>query len=175
MVTITFDEKKTNPKKLAAIIEVLEYGVKEVPVKAAKKAEGFKPYPAPLPKDAPAEFTEAFNAARAANKPIVIDFWAPWCGPCVQLKKRTLHDPTVVAALEGVTVIFVNLDDHPELAKAYDVSSIPDVFFVNAKGKVVDRLRSFEEPKPFLERLAKMKGERRKSKDKDEGEDSRKH
>ncbi|MBL4770436.1 MAG: thioredoxin family protein [Planctomycetes bacterium] len=163
MVTITYDDKKTSPEKLAAIIAALEYGVKEVPVVKAESNKGFTPFPAPLPDDAPKAFADSFKAARAAGKPIIIDFWATWCAPCVQLKKKTLEDPEVVKQLEGIEVIYVNLDEHPELAKAYGVSSIPDVFFINAQGKVVDRLKAFEEPKPFLERVKKMVGKTEKT------------
>lgn len=125
--------------------------------------QGFKSYKAPLPKDAPAEFAQAFNAARKAGKPIIIDFWATWCAPCVKLKKLTLDDPAVAKALEGVEVILVDLDKHPELAKSYGVTSIPDVFFIDAEGDVTDRLKAFEEPKPFLERVAKWLAPKKKA------------
>jgi len=162
VVTITYDKKKTSAKKLAAVIAELEYGVDEVPVKKVVSQESFTPFPAPLPDDAPKIFADAFKAARAANKPIVIDFWATWCAPCVRLKKETLESPEVVSELDGVEVILVNLDEHPELAKAYGVSSIPDVFFVDSQGKVVDRLKAFEEPGPFIKRLQEMKGKKEK-------------
>jgi thioredoxin len=119
-------------------------------------ADGFKSFPAPLPENAPKDFADAFKRAAAANKPLVIDFWAPWCAPCMRLKKETLADPKVAKALEGFEVILVNLDQHPELAKAYGVNSIPDVFFVDVAGRVVDRLKAFEAPGPFLDRLRKF-------------------
>ncbi len=163
MVTITYDAHMTSPEKLAAVIAALEYRVTEVPVQEAESPKGFSPFPAPLLGDAPEAFAEPFRAARAAGTPILIDFWATWCAPCVQLKEQTLADPAVLAELDGVAVILVNLDEHPELAKAYGVSSIPDVFFVDAGGGIVDRLRAFEEPQPFLERIQRMKAEKQRS------------
>jgi thiol-disulfide isomerase/thioredoxin len=153
-VTIANDPKATHPTELAGVIRSLGYEVDEVPVEAAAR-EHSETLVAPLPDDAPASFAASFRSARADGRPILIDFWAKWCAPCIQLKEKTLADPKVVKALEDVEVIFVNLDEHPGLAKAYGVASVPDVFFVDEEGRVTDRLRSFEEPEPFLGRLAR--------------------
>lgn len=111
----------------------------------------------PVLKNAPAFFSDAIAKARKEGRPVVVDFWAEWCVPCERLKKVTMADPKVAKVLEGVEVIFVDLDKHPELAKAFGVKSIPDVFFINAEGAVVDRLRKFEAVKPFLKRLEKLR------------------
>ncbi len=153
-MTIAYDPKATSPTGLADVIRSLNYGVDEVPVEVVAR-EHSETLVAPLPDDAPPSFAESFRSARADGKPILIDFWAEWCAPCIQLKKKTLADPKVAKALEGVEVIFVDLDEHPGLAKAYGVASVPDVFFVDGEGRVTDRLRSFEEPEQFLTRLAR--------------------
>lgn len=108
-----------------------------------------------LPEDAPPFFREAVERANEAGKPIVIDFWAPWCAPCLKLKRETLGSPALAALLEKFEVIVIDLDEAPALGKFYRVSSIPCVLFVDAKGSVVDRLLGFEPPAPFETRLKK--------------------
>ncbi len=141
------------------IIEVIgKAGFKSSAVKTEESATTapLKPWKAPVPESAPKYFKEAFARARESGKSIVLDFSANWCAPCVRLKKETLEAPAVKDALVGVELIFVDLDAHPSLAKAYGVKSIPDVFFVSKKGLVVDRLRNFEGAGLFLQRLKKL-------------------
>ena len=132
----------------------------EVVKATEKKQHAANPGPqtAPVPAGAPPFFVEAMAKAKKSGRPVIIDFWAEWCVPCKRLKSVTMADPKVAKALEGVEVVFVDLDKHPELAKAYAVKSIPDVFFVSADGLVVDRLMKFEEAAPFLERVNRLNG-----------------
>ena len=60
------------------------------------------------------------------EKPVIVDFWAPWCGPCKQL--MPLLEKAVVAAGGEVLLAKVNLDENPELAQALRVQSVPTVY-----------------------------------------------
>jgi len=59
-----------------------------------------------------------------SDKPVVVDFWAPWCGPC-----HAVHPVLEQLAGETDKVEFVklNIDDNPSVASRYDVLSIPTV------------------------------------------------
>ncbi|HLH28431.1 MAG TPA: tetratricopeptide repeat protein [Acidimicrobiales bacterium] len=71
---------------------------------------------------------------RSADVTVVVDLWAPWCGPC-----RTLGPviEKVVGETEGVELVKVNVDDNPGVANAFRVQSIPAVFAIRDK-QVVD-------------------------------------
>ena len=84
------------------------------------------------------------------NIPVIVDFWATWCGPC---RAQTPILEQLQNELGDTVKIFkVNVDNEPELAKRFGVMSIPTlIFFKN--GKQVDKtvgLKSSEELKTFL-------------------------
>lgn len=60
-----------------------------------------------------------------SKEPVLVDFWAPWCGPCLRLGPIVEEVATEYAG--KAKVVKVNIDDNPELANQYDVSSIPQL------------------------------------------------
>lgn len=78
-------------------------------------------------------FSEIVNGS---EKPVLIDFWAEWCGPCKMLSP-------IVEELAGdynekVVIGKVNVDDNPEVSQQFGVRSIPTLLFFK-NGEVIDK------------------------------------
>jgi thioredoxin 2 len=95
--------------------------------------------------------TASFEAEAAASVPVVVDLWAPWCGPC-RMIAPVLED--LVAQHAGrLKVIKVNVDEEPQLGARFGAQSIP-LLVILRDGREVDRIVGAL-PRPALEqRLA---------------------
>ena len=70
-----------------------------------------------------------------SDKPVLLDFWASWCGPC-RMVSPTVDE--IAEEMSGIKVGKVNVDEQQELAAAFNVMSIPTLIVIQ-NGKVVDQ------------------------------------
>ena len=91
--------------------------------------------------------------AASARQPVLVDFWAPWCGPCKQL--GPVLEKAVADAKGKVALVKMNIDDHPQIAGQLGIQSIPAVIAFE-KGQPVDGFMGAlpeSQVRGFIERL----------------------
>lgn len=116
------------------------------------------PPPADLIKDSSTESFEADVLQASMTTPVIVDFWAPWCGPCKQL--GPLLEQAVKAARGAVRLVKIDIDQNQELAMQLRVQSVPAVYAF-FQGRPVDGFVGAlpeSQIKAFIERLTQTAG-----------------
>ncbi len=96
------------------------------------------------------DYHEAIKLAKEQNKPLLIDFFATWCGPCRMMDEQVYTDPEVVKSTSGYVTVKVDIDADEKTAMAYGVHSIPRNVVLNIHGEMIGDRLGFMESEEYI-------------------------
>jgi thiol:disulfide interchange protein len=149
---ITYDPAKAAPADIIATIRETGYTARVVRGKGKASRE---PVVSSLPRGF-ALLDEALAQALQERKPVVLDFFAEWCAPCMRMEKTTFRDDRVKSLLGRSVFVRVDTDKEPDIARRMAVDGLPDIRFVLPDGRVIRRLRSFQDAESFSSELEEL-------------------
>ncbi len=117
--------------------------------RAVERNGGFENIMSALPEVSQATFQ---SDVLASDQPVLVDFWAPWCGPCKML--APVIDKVAAAHAGRIKVMKLNTDENPGIGGEYHVSGIPCLILFKG-GQAVDRIVGFVPENQISSMLAK--------------------
>ncbi len=103
-------------------------------------------------------YEDGIVAAGSLNRPVILDFYADWCSPCIAMEERTYPDPRVISELSDFVAIKVDTQKRIDIETKYGIAYYPTVVFLDAQGREVSRHIGYLGPEDMVEEIKKSRG-----------------
>lgn len=97
------------------------------------------------------DYEEGILTAGTTNKPMFLEFFADWCGPCIAMEENTFPDSRVVTELKDFVAIKVDTQKRIDIETKYGVEYYPTVVFLDPNGKEISRHIGYLGPEEMVD------------------------
>ena len=98
-------------------------------------------------------YEEAMTSAKKNKQPIMIDFYADWCGWCKRLDSDTYVHEDVVTLAQGFVSLKIDADVEKAISSKYKVVGLPTILFIDANGNEIHRVVGYRPPEDFVKEM----------------------
>lgn len=103
-------------------------------------------------------YEEGMAAAGSMEKPVIIDFYADWCPPCIAMEEGTYPHTGVVSEMRDFVAIKVDTQKRIDIESKYGIAYYPTVVFLDSKGNEVSRHIGYLGPEDMVEEIKQSRG-----------------
>lgn len=106
------------------------------------------------------DFAAAQAEASRLDRPLLVHFYAEWCGPCKKMDREVLYAPDLLAQLgRRVVAVKLDVDQHRAVAEKYRIDSVPTDLFLTPDGRVLGAMNGYRPKADYLRRVAGIEGQ----------------
>ncbi|MCX9012606.1 MAG: thioredoxin domain-containing protein [Candidatus Methanoperedens sp.] len=103
-------------------------------------------------------YEEGILTAGAVDKPVIMDFYADWCQPCIAMEEGTYPDPRVVSEMADFVAIKVDTQKRIDIESKYGIAYYPTVVFLDPQGKETARHVGYLDPEDMVALIKESRG-----------------
>ncbi|MFH1097993.1 MAG: thioredoxin family protein [Candidatus Desantisbacteria bacterium] len=101
-------------------------------------------------------FDDGLKMAKEKNCPLMVDFFAQWCGWCVKLDEETWTNKDVIQLAQRFVCVKVDVDTDRQTPARYGARSLPTILFINPDGKVIHQVIGYRNSEDMLGEMKKV-------------------